>query len=122
MSFPKRFYWAALQPRNQCERQLERRWKRTGQNRCDNRWFPKKSRGSRTHAGRNRRHGGRIFPIPEGASMQCWTDIIIEPQGDWIFIIIIKKTLHYLQKWDLRYSVCRFPGPGSRRGVKRIQP
>lgn len=50
--------------------------------------------------------------IPEGHIEQYWMDIIIHIMKGLISITGIKKTLHCLRKWDLKFFVCQFPGLG----------
>ena len=54
-------------------------------------------------------HGG---VLPKAQNMQCWKMNCIQIMMELIFIIIIKKILRCLRKWDLRHFVCRFHGQG----------
>ena len=45
--------------------------------------------------------------------------IIIHVMKELTFIIIIKKISLYLQRWDLRFSVCQFHGHTSPKGIEK---
>ena len=84
MSFPKNFYWGGATAANQCEGGWNEGGRGPAKTDVTTGGSAKKSRGNHVpHAGRNRRHGGRIFP-DTGRCILCSAGRILlsEPQGD----------------------------------------